>query len=297
MSERPLPPTPVGESEPTVLAAAPGAPAPAPAVAPSAASTAQPAPLMEPPLGGGMGSPNNGGWLPTRRQLFDAAQFKLAAAIGPEPEWPYFLRGLHSSMRQAMGLILLILLVAGLPLLVVTWIGLAERHSTLTLLQAEQTALRMVPLVPDVLGDELQAAAGLISALTPTAPAQSAAGLSALSAWLALPLRALTFWLAYGVLVLGVAKALGAGTTLPRFYAATGYPFLFLLTLLLYPLPVVGPWLALAGVALALIAYVGAVSVVTGLDRWRALICILLPAAVLALTGALLSAITLLVLR
>ncbi len=295
MSERPLPPAPVGESEPTVLAAAPAAPARA--VAPSAAAAAQPAPLMEPPLGGGVGAPNSGGWLPTQRQLLDAAQFKLAAAIGPEPEWPFFLRGLHSSMRQAMGLILLILLVAGLPLLVVTWMGLAERHSTLALLQAEQAALRMVPLVPAALGDELQAAAGLLSALTPTAPPQTAAGLSALSAWLALPLRALTFWLAYGVLVLGVAKALGAGATLPRFYAATGYPFLFLLTLLLYPIPVVGPWLALVGVALALVAYVIAISVATGLDRWRALICMLLPAAVLAMAGALLSGISLLALR
>ena len=65
----------------------------------AAAVTAAPARVMEPPLGGGTGAPSNGGWVPTLRQVLDAARFKLAAAIGPEPEWPFFTRGLHSSMR------------------------------------------------------------------------------------------------------------------------------------------------------------------------------------------------------
>lgn len=270
---------------------------PVPAAPAPAAPAAPPAPVMQPPLGQGAGAPSNGGWLPTLRQLLDAGRFRLAEAIGPEPEWPFFVRGLHSSMRQAAGLITLVMLIAGLSLLVVTWQGLAQSHTTLALVQARESALRMAPFVPKVLGHELQAAAALLDALAPTAPPQAAAGLSALSAWLALPLRALTVWLAYGVLVLAVAKALGAGTTLPRFYAATGYAVLPLLALLLFPIPVVGPWLALLGTLPALIAYVLAVEVVTGYDHWRALLCTLLPAAVLALAGALLSTLFFLSLR
>ncbi|MGL4650350.1 MAG: hypothetical protein ACRC1H_13160 [Caldilineaceae bacterium] len=244
------------------------------------------------PIGDGEGAPKEGGWLPSLRQVGLATRLNLSAAIGPDPEWPVFTHGLHSSMRQALGLIVVVTLIVGLPTLVTTWMGLAERGATLQLLQVQAIAGRvagLVParLVPD-LALELQKTAELVGGLSPSAPPQVAAGLSATSAWLALPMRALTIWMAYGLLVLGVAKALGSGATLPRFYASTGYAVMPLVLLLLFPLPVVGPWIGLLGVLLALVAYGLAVAHATELDHWRAAIAVLLPAAVLALAGALL---------
>lgn len=265
-----------------------------PTTAPIVTETVRP--VMEPPLGEGEGAPlMGGGWLPTLRQAADALRLNLPAAIGPDPDWPFFRRGLHSSMRQALGLIVVVTLLAGLPALISNWVGLAERHTTLQLLQAQGVANRLSNLAPAALVPnlalELGKTAELVSGLTPVASPQVAAGLSALSAWLALPFRVLAVWLAYGLLVLVVAKALGAGTTLPRFYAATGYAVLPLLLSLLFPLPVIGPWIALVGALLAVVSYVLAVVFVTGLDRWRALIAVLLPAAALALAGVLLGSV------
>jgi hypothetical protein len=250
----------------------------------------------EPPTVEGQGAPSEGGWVPTWRQVADAARLDMVAALGPEPEWPDFQRGVHSSMRQMTGLITIVTLVAGLPALVTNWIDLAARHTTLQISQLQGVLDRLGQVAPGRLapgmGDALTTSSQLLSGLTPMGGPQLAAGLSALSAWLALPLRVATVWIAYGVLVLLVAKLLGSGATLPRFYAATGLAVLPIALLVFFPVPLVGPWIGAVALILAFVAYIWAVSAATGLDRWRAAISALLPAAVLALAGVLLGGLT-----
>lgn len=224
--------------------------------------------------------PAEGGWLPARRQIADALRLRIGQAAGPDPEGTAFTRGLHTSMRQGMGLVVFSGLATGALYFVLLWIRLAALGSVLPLLRAHVWMARLAVRLP--MGETWTQASEQLGGLAPRAPAWAAAGLSAAGAWLQLPLRLLALWIVYGLLVLVAAKLLGATTTLPRYYAVTSYAFLLLLPAALAPLPWIGPVAVAAGALLALLAYAGAVRAATSLDVGRSILCMLLPAAVLA---------------
>lgn len=230
---------------------------------------------------------SDGGWLPTRRQLVEALRLRIARAAGPDPEGGPFLRGVHTSMRQGIGLVALAGLIIGLPGSVMLWVDLASAGTVLPLLRAQQATAALARWFPA--GESWALASQQIGGMAPRAPAWAAAGLSALGAWLQLPLRLLAVWLVYGLLVLAVAKVLGAGTTLPRFYAVTSYAVLLLFPAILFPLPWIGTVAAAAAVVLALAAYALAVSSATLLDLGRSILCMLLPGVLLAALYAIFS--------
>lgn len=227
----------------------------------------------------------SGGWLPVPRQMAAALRLRIAEAAGPDPGETPFVRGQHTSMRQGIGLIALAGLATGALHFVLLWIDLAAQGTVLPLVRAQEWLGRLAARLPwlgNTMADTWTQAGQQIGGLAPRAPAWLAAGLSALSAWLHLPLRLLTIWLVYGLLVMVLAKLMGAGTTLPRFYAVTSYAALLLLPAALWPLPWIGPVLAAAGALLAFVAYLRAVRAATSLDLGRSILCVLLPAALLA---------------
>jgi hypothetical protein len=175
------------------------------------------------------------------------------------------------------------------------WATLARAGTVIPLQRLESWSALMALRLPTL--DSFALINQQVSGLAPRAPAWIAAGLNAFGAWLTLPMRLLTIWIIYGLLMLAVAKVLGAGTTLPRFYAALGYAALPGLLLMLWPLPWVGLIAALLAAILALIAAFRAVRAATELDGARSLIVLLLPAVVLlavwGLFGAIAVAITL----
>lgn len=216
-------------------------------------------------------APRTGGWLPTLHQVISALQGDLGHAIGPDPEDVPFVRGTHSSMRQGVGLIVLVGLLSGLWRLLLHWSAIAETGALVPLLRASDGLLRLQGLFAWLDREGLPAAQmrELVGGLAAREPWWLTGKLLSVGPWVNTPLRLLTWWLVYGLLVLLVAKVLGAGTTLPRFYAATAYAVLPLLLTILQPMAWLGPALTLVGWVAAVVLYARAVRVVSGLDWGR----------------------------
>jgi hypothetical protein len=229
-------------------------------------------------------------WLPQREQILSAVQLRVhevIGATGAEQENEADVR--TTSMRQALGLVVITALAAGLLPFVVNWLVATQAGTALPLVQLAQSVAQQSerwaasPLPFDVWTETANTLAGL----DPIAPGWLAALLSALGEWVNWPLSWLTFWLVYGLGILVVAKLLGAGTTLQRFYAATGYAYVPLLLTGLSPIPCLGALASLAGLVWTFMVYVQAVEVVTQLGRGKAALCVLLPGALVLLLGML----------
>ena len=217
-------------------------------------------------------------WLPSPQQMSNAAQLRGNAYS-------------NSTMQQAMGMIVLLSLVAGLLPLIVHWFVAARMGTVLPLALAArstveaQDALARIGLgipwlaQPAALSELYQTLAGLDQPL----PGWIAAGLSAVGEWLNWPLRWLAVWIVYGVFVLLANKALGGHVTLQRFYAATGYAATPLLLLGLSPIPCLGALAAVVGVGWSLAVYMRANAEVTGLALPRSAAAVLLPIPILGL--------------
>jgi hypothetical protein len=233
-----------------------------------------------------------GGWLPSLQQMSAALQFRVAQAIGPDPANAKFHPGVHTSMRQGLGMLVLVGLVAGLLDFLVNWISAARIGTALPLAQLSTvlTGWEDSPstIFPNAAG--AASAAQVLAGLEPKAPAWIAAGLSSLGAWISLPLQLMAIWITYGLFVLLVARLLGATPTLTlqRFYAATGYAFLPLMLTMLAPLACVGTIAGLAAWLWSFLLYVATVRFVAGVDTGRAVVAVLTPAAVFLLAWLLL---------
>lgn len=215
-------------------------------------------------------------WVPPVEQMGAAARLNVADAVDP---WE---RGVVTvTMRQGIGMIVLLALVAGIiPLIANLWLGLSMQ----TAVPLAQAANNVTPLMtaypPDspitIIGTAVQTVAGL----PPRMPGVLAALLSALGMWINTPLSWLTYWIVYGLFVFGIARLMGASNTLQAFYAATAFTAVPLLLTGLAPIPVIGPLLAIVAVVLAFAVYYKAVRYATKLDGGRTFLCMLLPLAV-----------------
>jgi hypothetical protein len=236
-------------------------------------------------------------WLPQREQVITALQLRINEVVGvtgDEAENEADPR--TTSMRQGIGLVTALGLLAGALPFFVNWIngiqaGTAAPLARLTQRAEAQSELWSALPLPMYIWQDT---ASTIAGLDPRLPGWLAALLSALGEWINWPLGWLACWLVYGLGILIVAKLFGARTTLPRFYAATAYAYTPLLLMALSPIPCLGPLMSLVGLVWAAVLYVHAVYVVTDLDFGRALLSVLLPAvgALLGgfiLTGALLA--------
>ena len=217
-------------------------------------------------------------WLPSPQQISNAAQLRGNAYT-------------NSTMRQTMGMVLLLGLLAGFLPFVLNWIRAAQADTVLPLAQAVQATsttgggflgerLGMLwPVNPLAVAEFYQTLTGLEQPL----PGWMAAGLSAFGEWLNWPLGWLSVWIVYGVLVMVANKLLGGQATLHRFFAATGYAAAPLLLTGLSPIPCLGALASLGGVGWALAVYIRANAEVTGLALPRSAVAVLLPIPVVGL--------------
>lgn len=240
-------------------------------------------------------SGNGSGWLPRWAQVLAALRLEFdvpepGRAFGADPATPLE-QGAASEvtvwdtcMRQALGLVVVAGLLAGVIPFVVNWVSSAQAGGVLPLVQLARAAQAqdLVPLAP--LWSALQDLGGLQPAVFPV---WLAAFLAALGEWINQPLNWLTWWIAYGAAVLLTAKVWGAPTTLQRFYALTGYAAVPLVLTGLGPIPFLGPVVSFVAVVWTLTVYGRAVSAVTGLSFGRTVLAILLPGAVLGLLATL----------
>lgn len=233
-----------------------------------------------------------GGWLPSLQQISAALQFRVAQAIGPDPANVRFHPGVHTSMRQGIGVLVLVGLVAGLLDFLVNWISAARIGTALPLAQLSTALSGWADSSSTLFSNAAGAAnaAQVLAGLEPKAPAWIAAGLSSLGAWISLPLQLMTVWIGYGLFVLLVARLLGATPTitLQRFYAATSYAFLPLVLTMLAPLACVGPIAGLAAWLWSFLLYVATVRFAAEVDTGKAVIAVLAPGAVFLLAWLLL---------
>lgn len=216
---------------------------------------------------------HEGGWLPTARQLFDALILRMGRAIGPDPAGVPFHRGLHTSMRQGLGLLTLLGLIIGLPALLV---GLFT-----ALPFTDYLPFRWAPTTPRL--EYIIARAGYLSGIGdlsggpfPMEPLpRTTANLLALGTWLSLPVRLITLWLVGGLPVMIVARMLGAHFTLTRFYAATAYAFLPFLLLLLAPFSSIGAAVVIVAFIWFAVAYALALHEAMGTDWGHSVVVLL----------------------
>lgn len=228
-----------------------------------------------------------GGWLPTGRQLLDVLVLRMERAIGPDPAGVPFHRGLHTSMRQGLGLIVLIGLLIGLPALVVgLFTGLPF---------TEYLPFRWLTSFPrfGFWVDRASALSGIsLHALSPLATAdyqalpRSTTTLLAIGTWLTLPVRLMTLWLVGGLPVMVVARMLGSHCTLPRFYSATAFAFLPFVLLLLAPFPAIGAAVTIVALLWFALVYALAVHVAMGTDWGHTLVVLLAVVFAIAILGA-----------
>jgi hypothetical protein len=221
-------------------------------------------------------------WMPTPQQMSDAVQLRRHAYTS-------------ITMQQALGMVVIMALLAGLIPFISNWILAARMGTALPLAQAATAAVSIreglpdlfvgVPgMEPNAMADFASTAAGMPQPL----PGWLAAGLSSFGAWLSWPLNWLALWIIYGVLVMIANKALGATMTLQRFYAATGYASIPLVLTGLNPIPCLGPLLGLVGIIWSVVIYARANEDITGLPRPRAIVAVLLPAVLLGLLALIL---------
>jgi hypothetical protein len=235
------------------------------------------------------------GWLPDWTQVLAALRlefdppepgraFGADAATAPEQAAAPEVTVWDISMRQALGLVVVAGLLAGVIPFVVNWVSSVQAGGVLPLVQLARAAEAqdLVPLAP--LWSALQDLGGLQPAVFPV---WLAAFLAALGGWINQPLNWLTWWIVYGAAVLLTAKIWGAPATLQQFYALTGYAAVPLVLTGLGPIPFLGPVANFVAVVWMLVVYGRAVSAVTGLSFGRTLLAVLLPGAVLGLLATL----------
>lgn len=215
-------------------------------------------------------------WIPSLDQMGAAARLNAKDAVDP---WE---RGAVTvTMRQGLGMIALLGLVAGIiPLIANLWLAL-PLQTAVPMAQAGSSAVQLTttygagtPL--GVLGSTVQTAAGL----DPQMPGFLAALLSALGLWINTPITWLGWWIVYGTFVFAAARLMGASNTLQAFFAATSFAAVPLLLTGLAPVPWIGPIFAFVGSVLAFAVYFQAMQFVTKLDGGRTALCLLLPLAV-----------------
>ncbi len=225
-------------------------------------------------------------WLPQRSQIVAAVQLRIDEVIGAYgDERENEASPATTSMRQGIGLIVVLGLLAGVLPFLVNWVIATQAGTALPLAQLARStgsAAGSDGFLPfEVWRETARAVAGL----DPWLPGWLAALLSALGVWINQPLNWLTAWLVYGLSVLTTSKLLGATTTLQRFYAATSYAFTPLLLTGLAPIPYLGTLATLAAAIWFMVMYIHAVYLVSGLDMTRALLSMILPAALALLLG------------
>jgi hypothetical protein len=214
-------------------------------------------------------------WLPNLQQMWSAARLETSDALDP-----YEQGRVTVSMRQGLGMIVVLALAAGvIPLLANLWVAV-PMGASVPLARLADFANQLlggysgnVPL--EIAGHTVQSVAGL----PPRIPGFFAATLSAKGLWLNWPLNWLAIWIVYGTLVFGSARLLGATNTLQRFFAATSFAAVPLLLTGLGPLPLIGPLAILAGLIWAALVYFQSMRFVTGLDGGRTFVAMALPAA------------------
>jgi hypothetical protein len=216
-------------------------------------------------------------WLPALQQVWDALLFRLPDALDPHE------RGVvTASMRQGLGLVFFLGLVAGIaPFIDNLWlsvtVGAAAPLASLGQSAAQWlAAYGSIPAV-EIAAHTLQSVAGL----EPRMPGVLAALLSSLGLWLNTPLNWLSLWIIYGALVLATARFMGARATLETFFAATSFAFAPLVLTGFVSLPFVGPLLSLVGVVWGFLLYVQIAFWTTRLSVARIVLSMLLPIAVL----------------
>jgi hypothetical protein len=190
-----------------------------------------------------------------------------------------------TSMRQGMGLVIVVGLLAGFLPFLLNWVTATQAGTSVALAGLAQSVAGSDQFARDLfpaLAAWLDAGATL-GGLEPIGPGWLAAFMSALGLWISWPLNALTYWIVYGLGVLVVAKLLGAPTTLQRFYAGVSYATVPLLLLALTPIPCIGGLLALIVGIWSLTVYVLAVRVVTDFDTLRAFVSVVAPAVIVLL--------------
>ncbi|MBP6440613.1 MAG: hypothetical protein KA259_03325 [Caldilineaceae bacterium] len=216
-------------------------------------------------------------WLPSLQQAWDALLFRLPDALDPHE------RGfVTTSMRQGLGLVLVLGLVAGIvPFLANLWSSITVGAAAPLVELGESAAQWLaaygsLPAV-DIAAHTIQSIAGL----EPRMPGVLAATLSSLGLWLNTPLNWLSLWIIYGTLVLATARFMGAHATLETFFAATSFAFVPLVLTGLVSLPFVGPILSVVGVVWGFLLYVQTAFWATRLSVARIMLSMLLPIAVL----------------
>lgn len=229
-------------------------------------------------------------WLPSRRQMVNALQLQFErvweqeqpVAIDENSTWA-------TSMRQGIGMILALGLLAGVLPFLVNWYTAGQVGAVLPLANLAFSAEARQADIPLLLSGPAEVILGTgqtIAGLEPALfPGWLAAGLSALGMWINWPLRWLSLWLVYGLGVLVMAKLLGAPTTLQRFYALTSYAAVPLLLTGLSPIPCLGVLAVVVAFVWASAVYLFAVRAATGLHPGSTLVCMLLPGALALLLG------------
>ena len=217
-------------------------------------------------------------WLPSTQAMSHAAQLRVEVYTG-------------ITMRQALGMVVLLGLAAGFIPFLANWFVAARVGAALPLALLARAGAAMqeqAPILAPVFpagpamalwGELYQTLAGLGQPL----PGWLAGGVSALGEWINWPLRWLELWIVYGLLVMVVNKLLGATNTLQRFYAATGFAAVPLLLSGLSPIPCLGGLFSLVAWLWALAVYVRANQAVTGFSTGRALLAVFLPLGALFL--------------
>ena len=173
-----------------------------------------------------------GEWLPSWRQMQNALRLRFDSPEVPVDEEdsdaaPYIAPDsvYYASMRQGLGMVFLAGIVAGVIPFLWSWISSARIGASVPL--ASLGDARLTPYtarrfcrgtIP--IAAALQTIAGLQPAVF---PGWLASGVSAFGLWLNTPLQWLAAWIVYGLLVLLVAKVMGAGTTLQQFYTVTSF--------------------------------------------------------------------------
>ena len=194
------------------------------------------------------------------------------------------------TMQQALGMVVVLGLVAGLLPFLVNWVLAARMDAALPLARAARSSAQLSERFPAffmglsgvnpmAVSDFYLTAAGLDQPF----PGWLAGGLSALGVWLNWPLRWLTAWIVYGALVMVIDKAFGATMTLQRFYAATGYAAVPLLLTGLAPIPCLGGLAVLVGIIWSVVVYVRANQDIAEISLLQSAGAVFLPAALLSL--------------
>jgi hypothetical protein len=226
-----------------------------------------------------------GYWLPGLNQMWSAARLNLADALDPSA------RGaITVSMRQGIGMIVVLGLLAGIPTFLANlWLGLSMGAAVPLATAAASLADLAAGYPANSITNSIANTTSLLAGIEPRMPGSLAALLSAKGVWLNWPLTWLANWIVYGAVVAGLARLMGAPSNLQTFFAATSFTAVPLVLTGLSPLPFFGPLMVIAGMLWAFALYYQAVRRVTGLDATRTLLSLLLPVVVIAAIPTLLA--------